>query len=336
MTGPRVTIGIATWNRAHLLGETIQAVLSQSLRDLELYVCDDASTDHTAELVHSFEDERVHFLPSVERLGLNGNLTRALTSGSAPYVVVCQDDDVLLPDNLQRLVSVLEDHPEVGLAHGAFHIINEHSKIIKENVNWFGADRTTIESGEVFIRKSMGGGNRINMTSAMFRRSAIQGLAFDQEDGIGTDLGFWLRVARRSDIAFVAEPLTLWRYHQGSTSKREGLHGAGAEMDLLTMEQIRILQDVKQRFLREHGYEGETRRDFERRAHRWARRELLNSITRRTRPARQFSETWPLFRDAARIEPSLWRSPKSARVLAASLAGRRARQLTNRLRTARP
>lgn len=334
-SGPRVTVGIPTWNRAHLVSEAIRGVLNQSLRDLELYVCDNASTDHTVEVVATFDDTRLHFEPSDRHLGLPDNLTRALTAGSAPYVAVCQDDDVMLAGNLERLVTFLDEHPEVGIAHASFHIIDEHSEIIKKDVNWFGTDHTTVESGETFIRKSMGGGNRINMSSAVFRRSAIQGLAFETGDGFGADLGFWLRAARRSHIAFVAETLSLWRYHKSSISKQEGVHGARTEMDLLTMKQIRILQEVKDRFLREHGYQGETREDFEQRAHRWARRELLNSITRQTRPTRYFRETWPLFREAASIEPSLWKSPKAARVLAASLAGSRARRLASRIRSVR-
>jgi glycosyltransferase involved in cell wall biosynthesis len=55
---PTVSVVIATYNRAHLLGRSIRSVLEQTYGDLEIIVVDDASSDNTAEVVRHFDDKR--------------------------------------------------------------------------------------------------------------------------------------------------------------------------------------------------------------------------------------------------------------------------------------
>ena len=70
---PRVTVGIPTWNRSALLREALDSVLAQTLRDLEVYVFDDGSSDDTAEVVAGYDDPRVHY---VRNLGHPDNVTQ--------------------------------------------------------------------------------------------------------------------------------------------------------------------------------------------------------------------------------------------------------------------
>ena len=62
---PSVSVIIPTWNRAHTLPRAIESVLSQSLPILEVLICDDGSTDGTAEAVMAMarQDPRIRWLP---------------------------------------------------------------------------------------------------------------------------------------------------------------------------------------------------------------------------------------------------------------------------------
>jgi len=56
---PQVSVIIPTRNRANLLKEAIESVLNQTFTDFELIIVDDGSTDHTAEVVAAFHDQRI-------------------------------------------------------------------------------------------------------------------------------------------------------------------------------------------------------------------------------------------------------------------------------------
>src|SRR3954462_10521043 len=93
---PLVSVGIPRWNRAELLRSCIKSVVEQTLEDIEIWVFDNASTDHTGEVVASFADPRIHYVRNPENLGNQPNSTLAMRAGSAPYHVMLFDDEYLL------------------------------------------------------------------------------------------------------------------------------------------------------------------------------------------------------------------------------------------------
>lgn len=328
---PRVTVTIPTWNRADLLALTIQSVLEQTLTDFELFVLDDASTDHTTAVVKSFDDPRLHYERVDQRIGLYRNLSRCLSIGNAPYIAFCHHDDLFEPDHLQQLVSVLDQNRGVGLAHSAFKMIDERGRILKAKVDWFDG-QSRIESGRTFVERSLARGTRIIMSAAVIRRTVIEGLEFDEEDGPGTDLGLWLRVGLRADIAFCSEPLTRWRIHAASVSGTSGMYDVAVGPDQ-TFKAISNLKSVKVRFLSGIAMPKAEARTLRRAIRKVARRDLLNSMTRQGFPDRRFPYTLALARQAVRIEPSLLWHGSTARVLIASFAGERARSLVRHVRS---
>src|SRR5437773_919404 len=82
-------------------GETVESVLAQTLRDLELIVVDDASTDGTQALLDAVADERVRVVRNDEHVGLAASLNRGLDLADARYVARLDADDIALPERLE-------------------------------------------------------------------------------------------------------------------------------------------------------------------------------------------------------------------------------------------
>lgn len=99
---PAFSIVIPTYNRAELIGLTLQSVLFQEFSDLEVLIVDDGSRDHTAEVVQTFADPRLHYLPkeNAER-GAARNYGFARARGE--YVLFLDSDDRLHPNHLATL-----------------------------------------------------------------------------------------------------------------------------------------------------------------------------------------------------------------------------------------
>lgn len=113
---PLLSVCIPTWNGASTLDRTLRCVLSQEGVDLEVVLCDDASTDATLEVARSFDDPRIRVHPFSERAGIVGNWNRALGLVRGNYVAVVGQDDEVDPGWAVELVKLLEEEPGADLA----------------------------------------------------------------------------------------------------------------------------------------------------------------------------------------------------------------------------
>ena len=103
---PFFSIIVPTYNRADLIGPTLQSVLSQEFIDFELLVVDDGSTDDTAAVVARYADPRLRYLPkqNAER-GAARNYGLARAQGE--YVLFLDSDDRLHPHHLATLYAAI-------------------------------------------------------------------------------------------------------------------------------------------------------------------------------------------------------------------------------------
>ncbi len=100
-----------TYNRAHLLGMAVQSVLGQTFGDFELVISDGGSTDNTREIVEKFDDPRIKYVRSVERLSIGDNYQAGLDQASGEYITFLSDDDAFTPQMLERAVESIEREP---------------------------------------------------------------------------------------------------------------------------------------------------------------------------------------------------------------------------------
>jgi hypothetical protein len=250
-TEPRITVAIPTRNRAEMLRTAIDSVLAQDLGQFEIIVSDNASDDHTAEVVSSYTDPRISYAPLAENIGLHGNLTRCLGLGRAPYVTILQDDDFYLPGNLAAKVAVLDAEPGVGLVHSRFHYVDPNGDVGRRDVHWFGRWSDLIEPGSVFVERSLQAMIRVNLTSAVLRRSCLSGLYFDERDGAQTDVGLWLRVGLRCGVGFVDATHTVRRVHADSLSFASGALVESEGTAAVTIDLLESAVAAQRRFMAE-------------------------------------------------------------------------------------
>ena len=215
---PLVTICIPTYNRPEMLRQSLQSVLWQSYRHLEVIVSDNASDSDTAGVVDSFGDDRVRVDRLEENIGLHGNLSRCLHLGTGTYRTMLPDDDLMLPGNLASKVAFFETHPQVGLVHSAFRYVNSDSLPDGPVTNWTSAEKDTVQPGYSYIGESIAKGGMTCVSSVMLRSALVVDESFVADDGPYCDLALWLRVAQRSDIGFLTAPLSGYRVHASSAS----------------------------------------------------------------------------------------------------------------------
>lgn len=127
MTGvPAVSVVLCTYNRAGLVGRTIDAVLGQDVDGLELVIVDDGSTDGTAELLDDLADRRVRVVHRE-----NGGLCVARNSGLAAaggrWIVFLDDDDTPKPGWLRALMAEADD-ASVGISSVGARFVDDKGR----------------------------------------------------------------------------------------------------------------------------------------------------------------------------------------------------------------
>ena len=104
----KLTVIIPTYNRADLLGRSIQSVLDQSFKEFDLIIIDDKSTDGTPRVVKNFNDSRIKYIKNQKNLGIIGNWNKAIDVAPGKYLSIFHDDDIMSPDFLKEAFLALE------------------------------------------------------------------------------------------------------------------------------------------------------------------------------------------------------------------------------------
>lgn len=116
----KVSVIMGVYNGAASLDRAVQSIVDQSLRDWELIICNDCSTDNTGEKIRDWarKDSRIVYLENKKNLRLAATLNRCIRKASGEYIARMDDDDVSYPDRLEQEVEFLDAHPEYAFVSG--------------------------------------------------------------------------------------------------------------------------------------------------------------------------------------------------------------------------
>lgn len=115
---PLVTIGVPVYNGGEELSRALRCLLDQDYRPVEIMICDNASTDGTADVCRQLAQAHahVHYYRNSENIGAIRNFVKLLQWAGGTYFVWAAHDDVWTHDYISRLVACLEQHPNAVLA----------------------------------------------------------------------------------------------------------------------------------------------------------------------------------------------------------------------------
>jgi glycosyltransferase involved in cell wall biosynthesis len=208
---PRVSVLIGCWNNADTLERAARSILDGTLRDLELLIVDDGSTDETPELVSSFDDARVRYV-QLPHMGISRSLNAGLSEARAPLVAIQDADDWSEPERLERQVELLERRPEVAVVGTRMHEVDEAGRPLEP--------RTAFTAGDV--RPVLMRFNPIPNSCACFRRqAALEVGGYDPDYLYAMDYDLWLRLAERHAVVTLDEPLATRRMSRGNVAARK-------------------------------------------------------------------------------------------------------------------
>jgi glycosyltransferase involved in cell wall biosynthesis len=203
---PSVSVVIPTWNRADTLSKAIESVLSQSLPVLEVLVCDDGSTDGTAEVVMAMarHDPRIRWLPG-ERGGRPAiPRNRGIAASRGEWLAFLDSDDAWERDKLAVQLDAAQRLDCLAVCSNALRVF-PGAREPEPLLDW---NRPLLKFSHLLAV------NRVVCSSCVVHRSVLArtgGFPADADFKAIEDYALWLRVAAITCFAYCSATLVRYR-----------------------------------------------------------------------------------------------------------------------------
>jgi glycosyltransferase involved in cell wall biosynthesis len=234
---PRVTLGIATYNRHTYLAEAIRSGLNQDFEDLEVLVVVDGSINPAIdEVLASFAHEpRLRVVRHERNLGISAAYNTFVSEGRGELIAMLGDDDVALPDRIRRQVEIFDRYPDTGVVHGNAVVIDAQGHITG---GWESGDFTPATLVQSFYRQH----DYIVDPSRMVHRRVYEKVGgYDDRFKVAQDFEFWLRAARHFRFRHCpGEPLIRLRRHGENGSDESQRDAETTEVSLALEESLEL------------------------------------------------------------------------------------------------
>src|SRR3989344_1000479 len=123
---PIVTVVMAVYNNEKYIQTAIDSILGQTLKNLELIIIYDLSSDRTKEIVSGYNDSRIIFIENKERLGPVSSRNIGLKRARGIYIAIMDGDDISLPKRLQNQVGYMERNKDIAISGTCYVFISFH------------------------------------------------------------------------------------------------------------------------------------------------------------------------------------------------------------------
>ncbi|WP_213044282.1 glycosyltransferase family 2 protein [Nitrospira defluvii] len=223
-----ISVVIPAYNgTSRYLEQAIRSVLAQSYQDCEIIVVDDASTDNTEALVHTFPD--VRYVRHARNAGQAAARNTGARLAMASYLAFLDQDDLWEPTFLEETLALLEPATEAALVHCDGYQVNERNEILEYDAAM---------KQQRSITQLLRGGHDAATSGSLFRRTC-----FDAVGGYDAALSIW------EDIDLIIRLYAPGRFiHLPRPLYRHRLYAHNASRDIPSLRAL----DGRRRFLEKH------------------------------------------------------------------------------------
>ncbi|WP_158264959.1 glycosyltransferase family 2 protein [Blastopirellula marina] len=124
----KLSVALCTYNGGRFLADQLQSIARQTIAPDEVVICDDGSTDDTAEIVAAFAGQApfgVRWERNASNLGSTKNFENAISLCEGDLIFLADQDDVWRDDKLARFAAAFRQYPEAALAFSNAAIVDE-------------------------------------------------------------------------------------------------------------------------------------------------------------------------------------------------------------------
>lgn len=242
---PKVSVLLSNYNGDKHLDESISSVLSQTYKDFEFIIVDDASTDSSRKVIENYHDKRIKKYYAEKNRNIAYSLNLALSMASGEYIARIDSDDVWELNKLEIQVQYMENHSECGACFTKVNIIDEYSNIANDMYDEYFQLFNSAEnkSQREWLRFFFYQGNCLCHPSVVIRRNVLEhvGGYYHLAYVPAEDYELWTRIAMKYPIHILEEKLVRYRWEETVnkiSGKTDGRIYAFPNIMMLTRKRI--------------------------------------------------------------------------------------------------
>lgn len=217
---PLISVVIPSKNRADFLLKAIESVLTQTFKNIEIIIVDDGSDEPVSSLIDQKFGSKVTCLRHEESKGAPAARNTGIKYAHGDYVAFLDDDDVWLPEKLERQLNVFAKNPTAGLVFcGEKIVCGKH--IVKTRMGNWDADGPQ----KILLSNVVGG-----TSTVLIRSEFLDSHLFDEDLPSCQDWDLFVRLSQQHQFAVVADPLVIRAIHGAQISSALNKRILGREM----------------------------------------------------------------------------------------------------------
>jgi len=215
-----ISVIMPVYNRAEFIGEAIQSILSQTYKNFELIIIDDASTDNTLKVISEFtDDDRILLLKNKKNEGVAATRNRGIEIAKGEFIAFMDSDDISLPQRFEKQVKILCSHKEV-IVCGSWLRFLESQKLIKHKEY----------HNEIISRLLLH--CSLSLGTVMIKSFILRKAKLNPNLKFGEDYEFWSRICWMGEMYNIPKPLLLYRTHRNQLSGRHKQQQLKMDVDI--------------------------------------------------------------------------------------------------------
>ena len=215
-----ISVIMNCYNSEKYLHEAIDSVISQTYQNWEIIFWDNRSSDSSAEIFKSYNDERLHYLLAPEHTELGKARNLAVSHANGEWLGFLDCDDTWLKSKLHNQVGIIEKDQNLGLVYGGAKIVingkvsSDWAKMITKNKN---KKKAFMPDGYVFDNLLFN--NFIYLSSAMVRRDVFYEVGkINDNYKQAEDLDLFLKISSKYRVGVFKDIVVNYRVHENNLS----------------------------------------------------------------------------------------------------------------------
>jgi len=208
MQKPLVSIICLCYNHEQFVVESLNSVLNQSYKNIELIIADDCSTDSSEKTIKNWLENYpdIQFISNETNLGNTKTFNKALKIAKGNYVIDLAADDILMPNCVEKQIDTFlnSDQKKLAIIYGNAEIISENNQHLRYyyEVN---AEKKVLKkpaTGDIYS-SILSQSSMICSVASMVKREVLDELKGYDENLAYEDLDLWIRTARNYNFEFI-------------------------------------------------------------------------------------------------------------------------------------
>ena len=219
-----VSICIPTYNSATFIRKTLESVINQTYKNIEIIVGDNSSTDNTEEIVKEYMqlDNRIQYYRNEINLGYSGNCNKLIELAKGEYISIYHSDDIYNVNIVAKEVEVLDENIELAGVFTRAKLINQFGKeIVNKNFStkYFFKKMNSINLDKFIKYILKKGGSPFICPTSMIRKDVyIKLKGYNLNLKYIEDQDMWIRILLQYSLGIINEELIKYRIHENQGS----------------------------------------------------------------------------------------------------------------------